>query len=107
MFDNARVCGNACVFGNAAIAKNANFQETSDYIVMGPMGSRDAFTTFYRTNNEIYVTCGCKNTDIDTWLGMVEKKHGNNKHGQAYREAANFVRNRFRKETEDEIKEND
>ncbi|MDE7390189.1 MAG: hypothetical protein K2M82_04530 [Lachnospiraceae bacterium] len=94
VYGNARVCGDAEVYGNALVREKANIQSTADYITVGPIGSRDDFTTFYRTStkgNEIYVKCGCKNTDIDTWLAMVEKTHGNNKHGKMYREAAELA----------------
>ncbi len=93
VYGNAQIYGKAVICGKAEIARNADVHTTSDYIVIGPIGSRNAFTTFYRSkDNQIYVKCGCKNTDIDTWLKMVDKKHGNNKHGQAYRKAAELAR---------------
>ncbi len=91
--DDARVYGNAWVGGNAQIALNADIHTTSDYIVIGPIGSQDAFLIFYRSkNNRIYVKCGRENTEIDTWLDMIDNKYGNDKHRQAYRKAAEIAR---------------
>lgn len=64
-----------------------------DVLTIGPIGSRNDTTTFYKAqDNKIFVKCGCKNTDIDTWLNMVQKTHGDNKHAKAYRLAAQIAR---------------
>ncbi len=93
IYGSAWVYGDARVGGNAQIALNADIHTTSDYIVIGPIGSQDAFLIFYRSkNNRIYVKCGRENTEIDTWLDMIDNKYGNDKHRQAYRKAAEIAR---------------
>lgn len=93
VYGNARVCGNARVYGNAEVYGDALVNNPTDVLTINPIGSRNDATTFYKgKDNKIYVKCGCKNTDIDTWLTMVDKTHGNNKHAQAYHLAADIAR---------------
>nr|DAH20623.1 MAG TPA: putative transferase, nesg, ydcK, Structural Genomics.38A [Bacteriophage sp.] len=74
--------GNAWVYGDAWVFK------MSHYITVGPIGSRDDFTTFFRTKNlTIGVKCGCFKGDTDKFFEAVEKTHGNNKHARAYKAA--------------------
>ena len=80
--ENAWVSGDAWVGGNAEIFK------TSHFLVVGPIGSRNDFTTFFRTKYlTIGVKCGCFKGDIDQFFEAVEKTHGNNKHARAYKAA--------------------
>ena len=90
---NAEVCGRAEVCGNAEIYGNAEVTKIIDVFSVTPIGSRNDTTTFYKAKGgKIFVKCGCKNTDIDTWLGMVQATHGDNKHAKAYRLAAQIAR---------------
>ena len=60
----------------------------SHYLVVGPLGRRGDFTTFFRTKYlTIGVKCGCFKGDIDQFFDAVEKTHGNNKHARAYKAA--------------------
>ena len=93
IFENAKIFGHAVIFENAEISGHAEITKATDILTISPIGSRNDTITFYKSkNNKIFVKCGCKNTDIDTWLAMVEKTHGNNKHGQAYRLAAQIAK---------------
>ena len=85
---DARVFGNARVFGDARVFGNAQIFKMSHYLVIGPLGSRDDFTTFFRTKHlTIGVKCGCFRGDIDQCFEAVEKTHGNNKYARAYKAA--------------------
>ena len=87
VYGSATVCGSAEVYGLAEITKS------TDVFTVTPIGSRNDTTTFYKAKGgKIFVKCGCKNTDIDTWLGMVQATHGENKHAKAYRLAAQIAR---------------
>ena len=87
VFNSAVVCDEAEVYGEAKIAK------ATDLFVATPIGSRNDTITFYKAKGyKIFVKCGCKNTDIDTWLGMVKETHGDNKHAKAYRLVAQVAR---------------
>ena len=77
--DNACVSGDACVYNNAKIYSNAHITNINDYIVIGPIGSRNDFTTFYLTKDkEIMVSCGYFNDTIDEFIKAVNETHRDN-----------------------------
>ena len=87
--DDAKVCDDARVSGNARVRGNAWVSSARHVLVVGPIGSRDEFTTFYRDrNNEITVKCGCFLGKIDVFLDKVADTHGDSKHATTYRAAA-------------------
>ncbi len=91
--DEAKVCGSAIVYDSAEVCGEAKIEKATDVFTITPIGSRNGTTTFYKAKDgKIFVKCGCKNTDIDTWLNMVQKTHGDNKHAKAYRLAAQIAR---------------
>lgn len=93
IYDSAEIYGNATVYDNAIIGDSAQITKTTDVFTITPIGSRNDTTTFYKAqDNKIFVKCGCKNTDIDTWLDMVKETHGDNKHAKTYRLAAQIAR---------------
>ena len=70
---------------------------------MGPMGSRDDFTTFYRNKDkEITVKCGCFLGGIDRFLEKVQETHGNNKYALVYRAAVEVAKVQIDLKGEDE-----
>ena len=86
--DDARVCGDAIVCGNAEVYGNAEVFRMEHYLVMGPIGRRNAFTTFFRTKERnIKVVCGCFFGTIDEFLVKVKQTHGDSKHAKVYRAA--------------------
>ena len=88
VYGNARVSGDAWVSGNAMVSGDAMVFRMSHYLTVGPLGSRNDFTTFFRTKHLIIgVNCGCFKGDIDQFFEAVEKTHGNNKHARAYKAA--------------------
>ena len=102
---NAWVRGSAIVRGHATISENAIVSEnatvrgyarvfkTSHYLVIGPMGSRNGFTTFFRTNNLfIGVSCGCFIGNVDEFVKKVKETHGDNKHAKTYLAAVELAK---------------
>ena len=86
---NAWVCGNAKVYGNARVYGNAEVLQASHLLVIGPVGSRNDFTIFFRDkDNEIAVKCGCFYGKIDRFLEKVQETHGDNRYALVYRAAA-------------------
>ena len=84
---NAWVCDNAKVWGNAKVFS------TSHVLVIGAIGSRDDFTTFFRDkDNEITVKCGCFLGKIDKFLEKVTQTHGDSKYALVYRAAVEVAR---------------
>ena len=90
---NAEVRGDAVVCGNALVRGDAEIFLTSQVLTIGPIGSRNGFTTFYRDkDNEITVKCGCFLGKMEQFLEKVEQTYGDSKHGQVYRAAAEIAR---------------
>ena len=88
VYDDASVYGNAWVYGNARVCGNAEVFRMEHYLVMGPIGSRNAFTTFFRTKEKnIKVVCGCFFGTIDEFLAKVKQTHGDSKHAKVYQAA--------------------
>ena len=58
---------------------------SSDYIVIGPIGRRHDYTTFYKTKDlGIWVKCGCFNDSIDDFFEKVKETHGTSKYAKEY-----------------------
>ena len=80
VYDNARVSGDAHVYGNARVSGNAYIYSTNDYICIGPIGSRNGYTTFYLTEDKnIMVNCGCFNGTLEEFIKAVNETHKDNK----------------------------
>ena len=93
VFGNAEVCGNAKVFGNAEVWGNAEVFSASHVLVIGAIGSRNDFTTFYRDRDgEITVKCGCFLGKIDKFLEKVTATHGDSKYAVVYRDAVEVAK---------------
>lgn len=74
---NAKVFGSAQIWGVAVINERAFIQKANDYLVLGPIGSRSDFTTFYKTKDgSIWVSCGCFNDSIENFEKRVKEVHG-------------------------------
>lgn len=79
--------GKAWVWGNAEVFS------ASHVLVIGAIGSRDDFTTFFRDkDNEITVKCGCFLGKIDKFLEKVTQTHGDSKYGLVYRAPVEVAR---------------
>ena len=93
VWGNAKVWGNAEVCGNAKVWGNAEVFSARHVLVIGAMGSRDDFTTFFRDkDNEITVKCGCFLGKIDKFLEKVTQTHGDSKYALVYRAAVEVAR---------------
>ena len=92
----AVVSGEAVVEGNVIIRGDALILKTSDYLHMGPMGSRNAYTTVYKTEGGgIGVSCGCFTGTLDEFEAKVRETHGSNKHGRDYMALIAWARARW------------
>ena len=81
--DNAQICGRMVVLGETQIGGNAHIKSDKDFITIGPIGSRNGFVTFHKSESEdIYVECGCFSGTMDEFLTTVNKTHGNNRFGR-------------------------
>ena len=98
VYGNARVCGNAEVYGNARVCGNAEVYgnarvyDDADYLLIGRIGSRFSFTTFFKNKDKgITVSCGCFLGTIAEFRAKVTDTHGNNKHAKMYNLAADMA----------------
>lgn len=86
VYGNARVCGDAEVYGDAKVCGDA------DYLLIGRIGSRFSFTTFFKNKDKgITVSCGCFLGTIAEFRAKVSDTHGNNKHAKIYNLAADMA----------------
>ena len=93
VWGDAKVCGDAKVWGNAEVCGDAKVFSASHVLVIGAIGSRDDFTTFFRDkDNEITVKCGCFLGKIDKFLEKVTQTHGDSKYALVYRAAVEVAR---------------
>lgn len=98
---NARVTGNALVFGNARVYGRMHIQKTRDYLTVGPVGSRNDFTTFAKDQNgNVAVSCGCFYGTLDEFSEKVGATHENSKFGVEYRAAIELAKAHFTEEEE-------
>ena len=58
VYGNARVCGNAQVYGNAWV------YDTRHYLNLGPIGSRDGYTTIYRDKSKKAILANQKQLEV-------------------------------------------
>ena len=85
--------GDAWVYGNAEVYGDAKVFSISHVLVVGPIGSRNDFTTFFRDkDSEITVKCGCFLGKIDKFLEKVCETHGDSKYAIVYRTAAEIAK---------------
>ena len=92
VFDDAEVLGDAKIYGDSRVYDDACINKCSHILNIGPIGSRNEFTTFFRTKDrKIKVSCGCFLGTIDEFLEKVEQTHGDSKHAIVYRAAADIA----------------
>lgn len=93
VYDDAWVYGDAWVSGHARVSGNAEVSGNADYVLIGRIGSRFGFTTFFRNkNNEIYVSCGCFLGTLAKFRKKVKETHGTDtKYAKVYQAAADLA----------------
>lgn len=91
-----RISGDTNIYGQTSIK---NFEDipieisrSNQILNIGVLGSRNDYTTFIYSNNEIYVCCGCFTGTLDEFLFQVSKTHKDNVHFTNYISAAKFAK---------------
>ena len=83
--DNLAHDGNAWVSGDARVSGDAEVLNPVHLLTVGAIGSRDGFTTFFRTKEkQIKVSCGCFIGTIAEFAEKVKQTHGDSKHAKTY-----------------------
>ena len=100
---NLSQSGNAWVYGDALVSGNAWVSDTRHYLNLGPIGSRDGYTTIYRDKNrKAMVICGCFSGNLDDFERAVRKTHTGTKYEAEYMALIQLARQR-EKEWLDEV----
>ena len=90
--DNLAQDGNAWVYGDARVCGDARVYGDADCLLIGRIGSRFSFTTFFKNKDKgITVSCGCFLGTIAEFRAKVTDTHGNNKHAKMYNLAADMA----------------
>lgn len=90
---SAWVSGDAWVGDDARVSGDAHINSNKDFIIIGPIGSRSDFTTFFKNVDGIVcVTCGCFLGSVDEFIEAVQETHGDNRFGREYRLAAELAK---------------
>ena len=66
-----------------------------DILIVGPIGSRNGYTTIYHTDNGVFVKCGCFSGTIEEFARKVDETHGGNKHAQDYKSLIEFAKTKY------------
>ena len=81
--------------GGANLRGAGKLSSTDDVLIVGPIGSRSAYTQIYRTDNGIYVKCGCFFGTINEFASKVHETHQENKYERDYNNLINYAKIRF------------
>lgn len=93
IYKNANISGNASI-KNAHIGLYGDIHCPYQYISIGPIGSRDDYTTFYCDDcKHIMVSCGCFNGYLKDFVKEVKKTYKHNKtYRKQYLNAVKYVK---------------
>lgn len=89
IYGHAEVCGNTVVYGGANVTDGV-LKSSRDYIMVGPIGSRNAYTSFNLTTGTVQT--GCFKGTLDEFEKAIEETHKGNEHAVAYNTVAEFFR---------------
>jgi hypothetical protein len=70
-------------------------ESVSDVLMVGPIGSRNGYTTIYHTDKGVFVSCGCFRGTLDEFTKKVEETHGDNNHARDYKALVEFVKVKY------------
>lgn len=106
--NNAMVCGDSTIYDafiggcavvnsdikyNSIIKLDADIHSSNDFITIGPIGSRNGITTFFKCKEgDIGVSCGCFSGYIDEFLYAVKKTHYGTNYEEEYIKATEFAK---------------
>lgn len=83
--------------GDAGVSGNARVYGNEKWMVFGPAGSRNDFTTFFAcADGSIGVKCGCFYGNLDDFAKKVQATHGDNDHAKIYKAAIEVAKLRIR-----------
>ena len=81
--------------GGAYLRGAYKITSADDILLIGLIGSRADYTHIYRTDQGIYVKCGCFFGTVDEFASKVKDTHGDNKYANQYFKVIDFVNKYF------------
>ena len=70
-------------------------ENNTDIFIAGPLGSRSGYTTFFHTNKDIFVQCGCFRGTLEDFIAKVKETHKDNEHARDYLTIVEFVKQKY------------
>ena len=71
-------------------------EKTEEYLMIGPIGSRNAILTSWKGENRVMVSTGCFLGSIDEFAKAVKDKHGETEFGKQYEDALKYISRKFK-----------
>ena len=81
--------------GGADLRGAGKINSIDDILIVGPLGSRSAYTHIYRTDKGVYVKCGCFFGTIEEFAKKVHETHADNKYERDYIALIDYAKVRF------------
>lgn len=83
----------AWIYGSARVSGDAEVSGDADYMLIGRIGSRFGFTTFFKNKNKgVSVSCGCFSGTLAEFRKKVKETHGiDTKCAKVYQAAADLA----------------
>ena len=95
---NAEVYGNARVYGNAEVSGNARVYGNADYTTIKGFGRNCRNTTFFKSEDDVKVVCGCFYGTLDEFRKKVKETHGDSKYATEYLMIADLIELHFKED---------
>lgn len=104
VYEDALISGKTCISGNMVICGNARISKREDYFCVQSFGSAGRTTTFFRTENNWCVVCGCFLGTVEEFRQKVKDTHGDSLIAQEYLMIADLMELRIKRRN-NEVKE--
>ena len=80
---------------DADLWKWGKLSSPQDVLIVGTIGSRNAYTTIYHTDKGVFVQCGCFKGSLDEFITKVKETHSGTKHERDYIALVEFAKIKF------------
>ena len=94
----ANLCGADLRFANlrgADLRDWGKLSSAQDILIVGAIGSRDAYTTIFHTDKGVFVQCGCFRGTLDEFVAKVKETHSGTKYERDYLALVEFAKVKF------------
>ena len=98
VFGDARVYGDAEVYGDAWVSGDAEVSGNADYTTIKGFGRNCRNTTFFKSEDDVKVVCGCFYGTLDEFRKKVKETHGDSKYATEYLMIADLMELHFKED---------